>query len=135
MLQEPFHQYILDAYPITALLCKTLICSGLSVNALDENKNTPLHILASEANKVAPSDMKNHYDILTCLIENGAHIDACNNLGETAIDVATDDTIKEMIKTHKKINLKCLAAKVIKKNGISFKNCLPEYFHEYVDLH
>ena len=79
--------------------------------------------------------MKTHIDILTCLLENGAHIDACNNLGETAIDVATGDTIKDMINKHKKIDLKCIASKVIKKYDIPIKNIIPKCMVEYVALH
>ena len=135
MLQKQFRYPVLNAFPITVLLYRTLLCCGLSVNAQDKNKNTPLHILASEANKVAPRDMKTHIDILTCLLENGAHIDACNNLGETAIDVATEDTIKDMINKHKKIDLKCIASKVIKKYDIPIKNIIPKCMVEYVALH
>ena len=135
MLQKQFQYLVLDAFPITVLLYQTLLRCGLSVNPQDKNKNTPLHILASESNKVAPRDMKTHIDILTCLLENGAHIDACNNLGETAIDVANDDSIKDTINKHKKINLKCIASKVIKKHDIPIKNIIPKLMVEYVGLH
>ena len=38
-----------DSFP-SAILCKTLLNCGAKVNALDNNKNTPLHLLAKAAN-------------------------------------------------------------------------------------
>ena len=50
------------------LICQTLVACGVDVNAQDENKNTPLHMIA----KCDVSDVSLR-KIITCLILHGAH--------------------------------------------------------------
>ena len=115
------------------LLCKTLIDCGARVNALDEKKNTPLHVIAKSMNTPAKIDILN--DTLMCLIENGAHVDICDEDGKTALDVATTDIAKAIIRKNDNTNLKCLAARAIMRHQVAYKNYIPASLQEYVGLH
>ena len=115
------------------MLCKTLIDCGASVNATDNGKKTPLHVIAKCANTVSDTDILN--EIVVCLIENGAHVDICNQDGKTAMDVATTDDVKAIIGIHHKLSLKCLAAKAVKRCQLQYKETIPVFLQEYVELH
>ena len=118
-------------------MCKTLIDCGARVNARDEKKNTPLHVIAKSMNTLANINIL--LETMLCLIENGAHIDICNEAGRTALDVATTDIAKAIIRRNDNTNLKCLsfylAARAIKRHRVPYKYCIPPYLQEYVELH
>lgn len=40
-----------------------------------------------------------------------------------------------ILRTQKKLSLKCLSAKVIKKNGISYKGQVPRHLEAFIELH
>lgn len=40
-----------------------------------------------------------------------------------------------ILRTQKKLSLKCLSAKVIKKNGISYKGHVPRHLEAFIELH
>ena len=116
-----------------AKLCKTFLACGAKVNAPDKKHNTPLHIIAKCADTV--SDFDTLYETLIILIANGAHIDVCNADDNTAIDVATTDVVKDILKANRQITLKCLAARIVKRHGIQYENAIPDDLQEYVKLH
>ncbi|KAJ9589645.1 hypothetical protein L9F63_017134, partial [Diploptera punctata] len=70
-----------------------LIAAGISINSWDseESKNTPLHWAACYGNK----------DIVTCLIDRGADVNAMNSCGATALHDAVlrgdEDIIEELL--------------------------------------
>ena len=112
-------------------LCKTFVASGANVDAQDNNMNTPLHIIA----KCANADLDVISNIILCLIDNGAHVDACNIDGKTAADVAVTDTAKCVIKAHTKLSLKCISARIVKKHRIEYQGKIPESLHDFIKLH
>ena len=113
------------------LLCKTLVACGANVNAQDRHNDTPLHVIA----KCRVSDFDILREIITCLIENGAHFDARNKDGKTAVDVASTGTAKGIIKAHTKLSLKCLSATAIKKHKLKYQYVIPASLYEFVELH
>ena len=115
-------------------ICKTLIECGASVNAQDDMKNTPLQVIASCADACLDFDTVYHKTIL-CLVENGAHLDACNEDGETAVDVATTNEVVASLKAHTHINLLCLASRAMKRHRVNCKDISPRHLHEYIELH
>ena len=113
------------------LICKALVACGADVNAQDKNRNTPLHIIA----KCVDVEMGTLREIIACLIDKGAHVDACNKDGKTAADVASTDIAESIIKTHGKLSLKCLSARTVKKHKIDYQGFIPNSLHEFVELH
>ena len=129
---DDFHVNDVVKFP-NASLCKTLVDCGANINALDSRKNTPLHIIVKYANPI--SDFETLHQIMICLIKNGAHIDACNLDGKTAMDAATTGVAEVIIRTQSKICLKCLASRAIKRYKVAYKDVLPVFLEEYVELH
>ena len=114
-----------------ALICKTLVACGGYVNAQDKDKNTPLHMIA----ECADTDCDTLREIIMCLIENGAHIDACNKDSKTAIDVAATDIAKDVIKAHTKLSLKCLSARAVRRHKVEYRDIIPVSLQTIVELH
>ena len=112
-------------------LCNTFVACGANVNALDNNMNTPLHIIA----KCANADLDVISNIIVCLMDNGAHVDACNIDGKMAADVAATDTAKSVVKAHAKLSLKCISARIVKKHRIEYQGKIPESLHDFINIH
>ncbi|KAI1778047.1 ankyrin repeat-containing domain protein [Hypoxylon cercidicola] len=66
---------------------KCLLSHGADVNAQDQEGNTPLHLAA----------WKNHKGIVKLFLRAGAQASKVDNRGLTAIDLAKDEEIREMI--------------------------------------
>ena len=113
------------------LICKAFVACAANVNALDNNRNTPLHIIA----KCCDVELDTLREIIVCLIDKGAHVDACNIDGKTAEDVASTDVAESIIKAHGKLRLKCLSARTVKKHKIEYQGIIPESLYEFVELH
>ena len=112
-------------------ICNTLVICGANVNAQDKDKTTQLHIIS----ECADTDYDSLREITMCLIQNGAHIDACNKDGKTAIDVAATDIAQVIIKSHMKLNLKCLAARAVRRHKVEYQDIIPVSLQEFVELH
>ena len=113
------------------ILCKTFVACGANVNAQDNKMNTPLHIIA----KCAKADLDVISNIIKCLMDNGAHADACNIDGKTAADVAATGTAKSVIEAHMKLSLKCISARTIKKHSIEYQGKIPESLYDFINIH
>ena len=112
------------------LICKTLLHCGADVNAQDENKQTPLHVIA----KTGTSDVHIR-KISMCLIEYGAHVDACTYDGESVVDVATSDTAADIVKAHMQLRLDCLAARTVMRHKLKYEGTVPSSLLQFVKLH
>ena len=115
----------------SVLICKVFVACGANVNAQDKNRNTPLHIIA----KCVDAELDTISEIIMCLIDNGAHVDACNIDGNTAAEVASTDIAESIIKANMKLSLKCLSARTVRKHKIEYQGIIPESLHEFVELH
>ena len=116
------------------LICKTLLHCGADVNAQDNNKETPLHVIAKTGNSIVQVRK-----ISQCLIESGAHVDAYNVNGERVVDVASMHSVENMniIKAHMQLRLECLAARVVMRHRhkLEYQNVIPASLVEFVELH
>ena len=112
------------------LICRMLLTCGADVNAQDKAKQTPLHVISKQDNSIV--DIRK---ISKCLIEHGAHVDACTIYGERAIDVATMDSTVDIIKTHMGLRLGCLAARVVMRHRLKYQNVIPASLMQFVELH
>lgn len=129
---DDFHVNDVVTFP-NAPLCKVLVACGANVNALDNRKNTPLHVIVKYTNPI--SDFETLHHIMMSLIKNNVHLDVCNLDGKTAIDTATTGVAEIIIRTQSKINLKCIASRAVRRHNVPYKGVIPLFLEEYVDLH
>lgn len=100
---------------------------GADVNALDIEKNTPLHIAAG--NKPCKPD------VINLLLKEGAHIDACNSDRKTPMQLVRGTSIYEIASPLNYLTLQCLAAKKIIKCSIAYKGYIPTRLEKFVEMH
>ncbi|XP_054159146.1 protein fem-1 homolog B-like [Oppia nitens] len=116
-----------------ATTSKLLIQCGANVNAIDEHRNTPLHLIVAYQKPI--SDFLTLHAITTALIESGAHMDAVNDKDMTALEASTTGVAEILLKTQMKITLKCLSAKAINKYGLEYRDLFPEQIVHFIDIH
>lgn len=155
--------HTLSSFPSTQVLRLLLEC-GADSNALDNENNSPLHLAAANrtqlttaapptlpevvapvvvepinpANPVSPSSptVNNERDkLIYLLLNSGTHLDACNSHGKTASDLYRGGKMYQIINPINYMNLQCLAAKVIRKNGIEYGGALTEKLAGFVAIH
>ena len=102
---------------------------GSNVNAIDSTRNTPLHIFVSNNESICDES------ILKLLFNAGAHADYVNALGETPLDLATNPTIKYQLKFRMHQSLKCLCARLIRKNKLSFDGKVTSSLVNFIERH
>ena len=108
---------------------------GCSVHCEDESGNFPLHLAVKLQEDTAPLCIKT-------LLEYGAHIDAVNFDGKTALDCALqDDTPQKSVRSELQRNvsqflsLQCLASRAVVKYCNGYASVLPPRLIEYVSWH
>ncbi|XP_017797607.1 PREDICTED: protein fem-1 homolog CG6966 isoform X2 [Habropoda laboriosa] len=108
-------------------LLKALIKTGADVSAKDKFGDTPLHKAAMFD---APSDL------ITILLDAGAHIDAVNKTGRTFESSVKDRRQYEAVYPVRYITLSCLAARVIRKtyNDTIFE-LVPNHLRDFLQMH
>lgn len=111
------------ALPVINLLLEV----GADPNALDVERNTPLHVAAS--NKPCRPE------VFTLLLEHGAHIDTCNSDRKTPIQLLRGMPVHDIVSPLQFISLQCLAAKKIVKCAIPYKGFIPSRLEKFVELH
>ena len=117
---------------VAALLIKV----GASVNAVDAEHNAPLHIAAF----VKPCKT----DLIELLLNNGAHLDACNSDHVSPMQMLVEDTTGgatdsacccKCVAPLKYLTLQCLAARTIIKHDIKYEGCVPTKLESFVRMH
>jgi len=119
-------RYPICQFPSTEVISLLLEC-GANIKARDNDENYPLHIAAS--NKPTKSN------VVTTLLDSGAHLDAINGEGCTFGDLLLGQPLHEVVTVLKYRNLQCLAAKAIQKYSIPHKGHLPAKLSDFVELH
>lgn len=109
--------------PVISLLLEV----GADPNALDAEKNTPLHVAAS--NKPCRPE------VFTLLLKHGAHIDACNAEKKTPMQMIRGVSIYDIVSPLQFTTLQCLAARKIVKCAIPYKGFIPERLEKFVEMH
>ncbi|CAK9825210.1 Protein fem-1 homolog CG6966 [Anthophora retusa] len=108
-------------------LLKALIKTGADVTAKDKFGDTPLH-------KAATSDAPS--DLITILLDAGAHIDAVNKIGRTFESSVKDKRQYESVYPVRYITLSCLAARVIRKMyNDTILDFVPNHLRNFVQMH
>ncbi|KAL0116467.1 hypothetical protein PUN28_009848 [Cardiocondyla obscurior] len=129
---DDFHTNDVCKFPCAAT-ARLLIRCGVDVNAMDNERNTPLHIIVGY-NK-AISDFATLHSIIVDLIEAGAHMDTVNNTGHTPYDAVTTGLAKIILRTQTKLSLTCIAAKVIKTYNLPYRGNVPLSLESFIELH
>jgi hypothetical protein len=106
---------------------RILLQCGADVNAFDVVRNTPLHVFVSNPSNSDESILK--------LLCDASHLDCVNALRETPYDLASDPTIKQILKNQIQISLKCLCARLIQRNSIPFHGNISTSLVNFVQKH
>lgn len=110
------------------LTVRLLLQCGAAINATDALGNTPLHVFVSNW-------AINDETILELLCDSGAHLDRVNASRETAINIATNLTIIQLLKSKMKLSLKCLCARLIQNNNILYHGKITASLIRFVEEH
>lgn len=73
--------------------------------------------------------------LIFLLLNSGTHLDACNSHGKTAADLYKSGKMYQIINPINYLNLQCLAAKVLQKHKIEYREHLTEKLANFVDIH
>ena len=73
--------------------------------------------------------------MVQCLLEAGSHLDTVNAEGRTFASLLKGQPLHEVVNPLKFTNLQCLAARVIKREGIDYTGSLSPNMELFVDLH
>ncbi|XP_018327967.1 protein fem-1 homolog B isoform X2 [Agrilus planipennis] len=129
---DDFHTNDICKFPC-ANTSKLLIQCGADVNAMDAERNTPLHVIVNYHKPL--SDFKTLHSIITCLTEAGAHTDCVNSRGETPLDSSATGVAEIILKAQAKLSLKCMAAKVVKNYNLTYQGHVPKSLEAFIELH
>ena len=131
-LVDDFHVNDVVSFP-NAILARLLIKCGSDVNAVDNEKNSALHVIVKYAKPI--SDFLTLHNIIMVLLNAGVHTDMCNKEGKTPIEISTTGVAEIILRTQTNISLKCICARAVKKNQVVYKGQLPIALEEFVDIH
>ncbi|KAL1502206.1 hypothetical protein ABEB36_007382 [Hypothenemus hampei] len=129
---DDFHTSDVCKFPC-AETTRLLIRCGANVNAMDNDRNTPLHVIVNYHRAI--SDFLTLHSIITELTQNGAHTDIVNINGETPLEASSTGVAEIILKTQIKISLKCMAANAVKVNNIPYRGQVPSGLEEFIELH
>lgn len=129
---DNFHTNDVCKFPCSAT-AKLLIQCGADVNAMDRDRNTPLHIIVCYQKPI--SDFLTLHSIIMELTEAGAHMDTVNTKGKTPFEAATTGVAEIILRTQTKLSLKCIAAKAVQTYNIPYHGHVPQSLESFIDLH
>ncbi|GIY64659.1 protein fem-1 homolog B [Caerostris darwini] len=129
---DEFHTKYVCKFPCAAT-ARMLIQCGADVNAVDNAGNTPLHIIVAYQKPI--TDFMTLHSIITKLLDAGCHIDRVNNDGESPFEKVLTGVAEIILKSQYQINLKCIAAKAVKKYNIPYRGIIPMTLAVFTDMH
>lgn len=115
-------------FPSTSVV-KLLVECGAKINANNQTGSTPLHTASMVENF--------NQEIVEILLDNGAHIDIRNTDSDRPVDMlkripgGAGSKINPLHYT----TLKCLAARVVAKHGVPYKEEIPSILEEFIQAH
>lgn len=117
---------------------RVMIAAGFDINARNSSGDSPLHLDLMQS-RFSSFDL-DELERVECMIDGGAHVDACNNRGKSAIDYCNGRDYDQSA-THRllintcRLNLSCTAARLIISEHVAYENLLPQSLCEFVKLH
>ena len=114
---------------------KLIIDSGGLVNDVNDETNTPLHLATSY--RPSPDGLRVLRAVLEALLNGGAYADMVNKNRKTAMDVAETDEARSIVSKRTKIelNLKRIAARAVRKFGLSHVGLVPKDVENLIISH
>lgn len=119
-------------YPCLATT-KLLLQTGAQVNTIDNVGNTPLHTIAMM--KYKPSQQETVELIIDALLDAGAHFDLTNTAGKTAMEACSNKDMENILASKRKIQLKCIAARAVKKFKLLYSGIVPKTVEMFINAH
>jgi len=116
-----------------AALFQELVECGADVDSGDACGDTPLHMVATCSDRDV--DNTGQCAMLQTLLKAGAHVDLRNAQGLTPLDCAASETVKDILRKHYPLRLKCLAATVVLRHKVSFQNRVASVLEKFVHDH
>ena len=129
---DTFHTSDIVRFPC-ALAAKLLVEARADVEAMNNERNTPLHVIV--AYKRVVHDFAGLHAIVSLLIESGAHVDVVNVDGNTPFECAATTVAQIILKTQQKMSLKCLAAQSVKRHKLTYQGHVPVQLEKFIELH
>lgn len=128
--------HTLNSFP-TSSVVKLLLECGADANALDDDRNSALHLAASNRNNTLLNERNgNERDkIITLLLNHGSHYDACNKLNKTPNDLYKGGKLCNLVNQINYVSLQCLASRVIQKYQIPYRDQLSSKLANFVSMH
>lgn len=92
----------------------------------------PIHIATITANSLVSENL----EIISCLISNGAHLDAISKNGKTIYDMCESEPVKMLLHSTGPVSLACLASRCIVKEKLPYSDIgLPLHITRLIELH
>ncbi len=129
---DNFHTSDVVRFP-SAPAARLLVEAGADVGAMDNERNTPLHCIVRYKRVV--HDFYTLHNIISLLIESGAHTDVVNLDGQTPFQAAATTVAEIILKTEQRTSLKCLAAQSVKRHGLTYQGNVPTELESFIELH
>jgi len=112
---------------------KLIMHAGCNVNAINTKGNSPLHLAVTF--KPCTENLQLLMDVLEILFDGGIHEDLVNNEGKTAMDIAETDEARRILSVKSRLRLKCIAARAIRKSGLSYFGTVPKTLERFISTH
>ena len=112
---------------------KLIINAGGYVNAVNNEGNTPLHLAVTY--KPSNGGLQVLRDVLETLLDGGAHEDLVNNDRKSAMDIAETDEARRILSEKSRLELKCIAARAVRRFGLSYCGLVPKTVEKFISLH
>lgn len=127
----PSLRFPLCEFPMPEMV-RLLLQVGASVHEVDHDNNTALHV-AAVSQPVS-------FDVVNMLLEHGAHLDARNSKGETALQLLAPLTPSSAssschVPVMRFLSLQCLSAQVLVRHQIPVRGNLTAEMEKFVLLH
>ena len=112
---------------------KLIMHAGCNVNAINTKGNSPLHLAVTF--KPSAKDLQLLRDVLETLFDGGIHEDLVNSEGKTAMDIAETGEARRILSVKRTLKLKCIAARAVKKFGLSYFGIVPKTLERFISTH
>jgi len=112
---------------------KLIMHAGCNVNAINTKGNSPLHLAVTF--KPCTENLQLLMDVLEILFDGGIHEDLVNNEGKTAMDIVETDEARRILSVKSRLRLKCIAARAIRKSGLSYFGTVPKTLERFISTH
>ena len=112
---------------------RLIMHAGCDVNAINTKGNTPLHLAVTF--KPNTGSLQVLRDVLETLLDGGVHEDLVNSEGKTAMDIAETDEARRILSVKRTLKLKCIAARAVRKFGLSYIGIVPKTLERFISTH